>query len=139
MQVVVLPESKDIHYIKTVRAVKQFFADFQRFRVISGLPQKPFVEKNGCLETPIFNTVAFSARHEKEVIYEACWLVEQYTTMLNQMEALHRRILIDCYIERKQDVAIMMDLPYEIAQFKRIKKRAVLEFASVVGVLVRKS
>lgn len=138
MQVLVLPENKEINYIKTVQEVKRFFADFQRFRVISGLPQKPFLEKNGQLEEPIFSTVAFSARHAKEVIDEARWLVEKYTATLNQMDALHRTILLDCYIERKQDVAIMMDLPYEIAQFKRIKKRAVLELAAVLGILVRR-
>ncbi|AHI54727.1 ArpU family phage packaging/lysis transcriptional regulator [Listeria ivanovii] len=139
MQVLVLPESKDINYIKTVQEVKRFFADFQRFRVISGLPQKPFLEKNGQLEEAIFNTVAFSARHAKEVMNEAQCLVEKYTMILNQMDALYRTILLDCYIERKQDVAIMMNLPYEIAQFKRIKKRAVLEIATVVGILVRKA
>lgn len=138
MQVLVLPENKEINYIKTVQEVKRFFADFQRFRVISGLSQKPFLEKNGQLEEPIFSTVAFSARHAKEVIDEARWLVEKYTATLNQMDALHRTILLDCYIERKQDVAIMMDLPYEIAQFKRIKKRAVLELAAVLGILVRR-
>ncbi|AIS58610.1 ArpU family phage packaging/lysis transcriptional regulator [Listeria ivanovii] len=138
MQVLILPESKDINYIKTVQEVKRFFADFQRFRVISGLPQKPFLKKNGQLEEPIFSTVAFSVRHAKEKMNEARWLVKKYTKILNQMDALYRTILLDCYIERKQDVAIMMDLPYEIAQFKRIKKRAVLEIATVVGILVRR-
>lgn len=52
---------------------------------------------------------------------EARWLVEKYTEMLNQMDDLYRTILMECYVERKQDVAVMMDLPYEIAQFKRIK------------------
>lgn len=139
MQVLVLPENKEINYIKTVQEVKRFFADFQRFRMICGLSQKPKLEKNGCLEEPVFNTITFSARHDKELIHEAQWLVEKYTTILNQMDALYRTILLSCYIERKQDVAIMMDLPYEIAQFKRIKKRAVLELAAVLGILVRKA
>lgn len=69
---------------------------------------------------------------------EARWLVEKYTEMLNQMDDLYRTILMECYVERKQDVAVMMDLPYEIAQFKRIKKRAVLELATLMGILVRK-
>ncbi|NVS31545.1 ArpU family transcriptional regulator [Listeria monocytogenes] len=54
------------------------------------------------------------------------------------MDDLYRTILMECYVERKQDVAVMMDLPYEIAQFKRIKKRAVLEIATLMGILVRK-
>ncbi|EAG1710697.1 hypothetical protein BBW87_08735 [Listeria monocytogenes] len=127
MQVLVLPENKDINYIKTVQEVKRFFADFERFRVITGLSKKPQ-----------FEPVAFSARHNKEVILEARWLVEKYTEMLNQMDDLYRTILMECYVERKQDVAVMMDLPYEIAQFKRIKKRAVLEIATLMGILVRK-
>ncbi|MCH2757936.1 hypothetical protein K3V88_14695, partial [Listeria monocytogenes] len=52
---------------------------------------------------------------------EARCLVEKYTEMLNQMYDLYRTILMECYVERKQDVEVMMDLPYEIAQFKRIK------------------
>ncbi|CAK19527.1 hypothetical protein HBP72_02615 [Listeria welshimeri] len=138
MQVLVLPENKDINYIKTVHEVKRFFTDFQRFRVIAGLSQKPCLTMNGFLEECQFGSVAFAARHNKEVIAEARWLVQKYTEKLNQMDGLYRKILLECYIERKQDVAIMMDLPYEIAQFKRIKKRAVLELASIMGILVRK-
>ncbi|EAD5507312.1 hypothetical protein GCV84_08930 [Listeria monocytogenes] len=138
MQVLVLPENKDINYIKTVHEVKRFFADFERFRVITGLSKKPHLLRNGFLEEPQFEPVAFSARHNKEVILEARWLVEKYTEMLNQMDDLYRTILMECYVERKQDVAVMMDLPYEIAQFKRIKKRAVLEIATLTGILVRK-
>ncbi|EAE1301294.1 hypothetical protein M9749_001808 [Listeria monocytogenes] len=138
MQVLVLPENKDIDYIKTVHQVKRFFADFERFRMIAGLSKKPHLLRNGFLEVPQFEPVAFSARHNKEVILEARWLVEKYTEMLNQMDDLYRTILMECYVERKQDVAVMMDLPYEIAQFKRIKKRAVLELATLMGILVRK-
>lgn len=138
MQVLVLPENKDINYIKTVHEVKRFFTDFQRFRAIAGLSQKPCLTNNGLLEECQFGSVAFAARHNKEVIAEARWLVQKYTEKLNQMDRLYRKILLECYIERKQDVAIMMDLPYEIAQFKRIKKRAVLELASIMGILVRK-
>ncbi|EAE6700107.1 hypothetical protein BG453_02975 [Listeria monocytogenes] len=115
MQVLVLPENKDINYIKTVQEVKRFFADFERFRVITGLSKKPHLLRNGFLEEPQFAPVAFSARHNKEVILEARWLVEKYTEMLNQMDDLYRTILMECYVERKQDVAVMMDLPYEIA------------------------
>ncbi|MBC1807717.1 hypothetical protein HCJ40_11885 [Listeria sp. FSL L7-0993] len=138
MQVLILPENKDINYIKTVQEVKRFFADFQRFRVIAGLSKKPFLLKDGFLEEPHFGTLAFSARHNKEVIMEARWLVEKYTETLNQMDDLYRNILLECYVEQKQDVAVMMELPYEIAQFKRIKKRAVLELATIMGILVRK-
>ncbi|EAK9513460.1 hypothetical protein FCW16_09210 [Listeria monocytogenes] len=138
MQVLVLPENKDINYIKTVHEVKRFFADFERFRMITGLSKKPHLLRNGFLEEPQFEPVAFSARHNKEVILEARWLVEKYTEMLNQMDDLYRTILMECYVERKQDVAVMMDLPYEIAQFKRIKKRAVLELATLMGIFVRK-
>ncbi|EMS9062420.1 hypothetical protein WLF45_001643 [Listeria monocytogenes] len=138
MQVLVLPENKDINYIKMVQEVKRFFADFERFRMITGLSKKPQLLRNGFLEEPQFAPVAFSARYNKEVILEARWLVEKYTEMLNQMDDLYRTILMECYVERKQDVAVMMDLPYEIAQFKRIKKRAVLEIATLMGILVRK-
>ncbi|MCD2253802.1 ArpU family phage packaging/lysis transcriptional regulator [Listeria marthii] len=138
MQVLILPENKDINYIKTVQEVKRFFADFQRFRVIAGLSKKPFLLRGRFLEEPHFGTLGFSARHNKEVIMEARWLVEKYTATLNQMDDLYRNILLECYVEQKQDVAVMMDLPYEIAQFKRIKKRAVLELATIMGLLVRK-
>ncbi|MDT0017381.1 ArpU family phage packaging/lysis transcriptional regulator [Listeria swaminathanii] len=138
MQVLILPENKEINYIKTVQEVKRFFEDFQRFRVIAGLSKKPFLLRDGLLEEPHFGTLGFSARHNKEVIMEARWLVEKYTATLNQMDGLDRNILLECYVERKQDVAVMMDLPYEIAQFKRIKKRAVLELATIMGILVRK-
>ncbi|EAD5704510.1 ArpU family phage packaging/lysis transcriptional regulator [Listeria innocua] len=138
MQVLVLPENKDINYIKTVQEVKRFFADFQRFRVITGLSQKPFIESNGLLETPHFGSVAFSARHNIELIKEARLLVQRYTEMLNQMDDLYRKILIECYVEKEKDIAVMMSLPYEIAQFKRIKRRAVLELAIIMGILVRK-
>lgn len=109
MQVLVLPENKDINYIKTVQEVKRFFADFERFRMITGLSKKPHLLRNGFLEEPQFEPVAFSARHNKEVILEARWLVEKYTEMLNQMDDLYRTILMECYVERKQDVAVMMD------------------------------
>ncbi|MBC1375955.1 hypothetical protein HCB45_10085 [Listeria sp. FSL L7-0091] len=138
MQVLVLPENKDINYIKTVHEVKRFFVDFERFRMITGLSKKPHVLRDGFLEEPQFERVGFSARYNKEIIFEARWLVEKYTEMLNQMDELYRTILMECYVERKQDVAIMMDLPYEIAQFKRIKKRAVIELATIMGILVRK-
>lgn len=42
MQVLVLPENKDINYIKTVHEVKRFFADFERFRMITGLSKATF-------------------------------------------------------------------------------------------------
>ncbi|HCJ4478241.1 TPA: hypothetical protein NR445_002209, partial [Listeria innocua] len=60
------------------------------------------------------------------------------TEMLNQMDDLYRKILIECYVEKEKDIAVMMSLPYEIAQFKRIKRRAVLELAIIMGILVRK-
>lgn len=59
MQVLVLPENKDINYIKTVQEVKRFFADFERFRVITGLSKKPHLLRNGFLEEPQFAPVAF--------------------------------------------------------------------------------
>ncbi|MBF2475926.1 transcriptional regulator [Listeria seeligeri] len=40
---------------------------------------------------------------------------------------------------RKKNVAVMLELPYEIAQFKRIKKRAVLALATEMGIVVRKN
>ncbi|MBC1885833.1 transcriptional regulator [Listeria seeligeri] len=55
------------------------------------------------------------------------------------MDGLYRSVLVNCYIERKKNVAVMVVLPYEIAQFKRIKKRAVLALATEMGIVVRKN
>ncbi|HBM3521502.1 TPA: transcriptional regulator, partial [Listeria innocua] len=48
-------------------------------------------------------------------------------------------ILIKCYIDKQKDIATMMELPYEIAQFKRIKKQAVLSLAEDLEIIVEKN
>ncbi|HHQ1011030.1 TPA: ArpU family phage packaging/lysis transcriptional regulator [Listeria innocua] len=66
-------------------------------------------------------------------------LVQLYTEILNTMKSLHRFILIKCYIDKQKDIATMMELPYEIAQFKRIKKQAVLSLAEDLEIIVEKN
>ncbi|HHQ1205537.1 TPA: ArpU family phage packaging/lysis transcriptional regulator, partial [Listeria innocua] len=39
----------------------------------------------------------------------------------------------------QKDIATMMELPYEIAQFKRIKKQAVLSLAEDLEIIVEKN
>ncbi|OFE57443.1 ArpU family transcriptional regulator [Listeria monocytogenes] len=55
------------------------------------------------------------------------------------MKALHRFILIKCYIDKQKDIITMMEIPYEIAQFKRIKKHAVLNLAEKLELIVEKN
>lgn len=65
-------------------------------------------------------------------------LVQFYLGILNDMKALHRFILIKCYIDKQKDILTMMEIPYEIAQFKRIKKHAVLSLAEKLEMIVEK-
>ncbi|MBM5603949.1 hypothetical protein D8X85_00150 [Listeria seeligeri] len=123
----------NIDYIKTVQKVKHFFEEFQQLRYVSGLTLKPQLSSDGFLEEPVF-----PVRDDEKIMNEAR-LVKEYTKVLNQMDKLYRNILVSCYIERKKNVAVMLELPYEIAQFKRIKKRAVLALATEMGIVVRKN
>ncbi|WP_270998004.1 transcriptional regulator [Listeria seeligeri] len=58
--------------------------------------------------------------------------------MLNGMDELQRLILIRCYIDGKRDMAIALETNYGIAQYKRIKRKSVIELATRVGVVVKK-
>lgn len=128
----------NIDYIKTVQKVKHFFEEFQQLRYVSGLTLKPQLSSDGFLEEPVFEEPVFPVRDDEKIMSEAR-LVKEYTKVLNQMDKLYRNILVSCYIERKKNVAVMLELPYEIAQFKRIKKRAVLALATEMGIVVRKN
>lgn len=66
-------------------------------------------------------------------------LVQFYIGILNDMKALHRFILIKCYIDKQKDILTMLEMPYEIAQFKRIKKHAVLSLAEKLEMIVEKN
>ncbi|EAV9987081.1 transcriptional regulator, partial [Listeria monocytogenes] len=43
------------------------------------------------------------------------------------------------YIDKQKDILTMMEMPYEIAQFKRIKKYAVLSLAEKLEMIVEKN
>ncbi|HDT9746996.1 TPA: hypothetical protein REC65_003050, partial [Listeria monocytogenes] len=43
------------------------------------------------------------------------------------------------FLHNQQDVDIMIDIPYEVAQYKREKKAAVIELATTLDIEVLKS
>lgn len=130
----------DIDYIATVRNVKQFFKEFQQLRVVSGLSAKIRLRNDGYLEEPNFRSFHLNSqiRHGKQVIIGAQGLVNGFTEALNGMDELQRLILIRCYIDGKRDMAIALETNYGIAQYKRIKRKSVIELATRVGVVVKK-
>ncbi|HAA0649624.1 transcriptional regulator [Listeria innocua] len=121
-----------IDYIKTVQNVKRFFEEFQYLVFLLGPRNKIKLNSEGIIE-------------EKLVIGDCSYLtaigklVQLYTEILNTMKPLYRFILIKCYIDKQKDIATMMEVPYEIAQFKRIKKQAVLSLAKELEIIVEKN
>ncbi|EAA0276741.1 hypothetical protein ARW55_13700 [Listeria monocytogenes] len=130
----------DIDYIATVRNVKRFFKEFQQLRVVSGLSAKIRLRNDGYLEGPNFKSFHLNSqiKHDKQVIIGAQGLVNRFTEVLNGIDDLQRLILIRYFIDGKQDVAIALETNYGIAQYKRIKRKSVIELATRIEVVVRK-
>ncbi|HEM1103610.1 TPA: hypothetical protein U0V84_002916, partial [Listeria monocytogenes] len=45
-------------------------------------------------------------------------------------------ILFEKFIHNLQDITIMLDIPYEERQYKREKRKAVIELATTLGIEV---
>ncbi|EAD5686705.1 TPA: ArpU family phage packaging/lysis transcriptional regulator [Listeria innocua] len=121
-----------IDYIKTVQNVKRFFEEFQYLVFLLGPRNKIQLNSEGIVEKKLITD-------DSSDITAIGKLVQLYTEILNTMKPLHRFILIKCYIDKQKDIATMMELPYEIAQFKRIKKQAVLSLAEDLEIIVEKN
>ncbi|EAF5657251.1 transcriptional regulator [Listeria innocua] len=121
-----------IDYIKTVQNVKRFFEEFQYLVFLLGPRNKIKLNSEGIIEEKlVIGDCSYLTAIEK--------LVQLYTEILNTMKPLYRFILIKCYIDKQKDIATMMEVPYEIAQFKRIKKQAVLSLAKELEIIVEKN
>ncbi|EKY3939708.1 transcriptional regulator [Listeria innocua] len=121
-----------IDYIKTVQNVKRFFEEFQYLVFLLGPRNKIQLNSEGIVEKKLITD-------DSSDITAIGKLVQLYTEILNTMKPLHRFILIKFYIDKQKDIATMMELPYEIAQFKRIKKQAVLSLAEELEIIVEKN
>lgn len=131
-----LISEKEVNYIKTVQNIKSFFGDFQQHSYIAGL-LRPMIGSDGYL-THLENVGSTKPRHGKRVVLESQHFVNQYTDLINNMDELYRLILINYYVNKKRDVAISMEINYGIAQYKRIKKKAVIYLAMAIGVVAEK-
>ncbi|WP_239256913.1 hypothetical protein [Listeria ilorinensis] len=115
-----MPRAADIQYISTVRAFKQLIESYQLERKHQNFDKWPVVLNNyqladdGCDPFHLGRTI-------------------------NQLDPLFREIIIKSFFYKKQDVAVMYDLPYEIAQFKRLKKKAVIEATILLEIIVLKT
>lgn len=121
----------NIDYIKTVQNIKSFFDEFQYLVFLLGSKNKIKLNTDGLIEIKVLTGNKIS-------LTPIGHLVQFYTGILNDMKALHRFILIKCYIDKQKDIITMMEIPYEIAQFKRIKKHAVLSLAEKLEMIVEK-
>ncbi|WP_099224126.1 ArpU family phage packaging/lysis transcriptional regulator [Listeria costaricensis] len=114
-----LPNVADIQYMPTVRAFKRLIESYQLQRKYEKFDKWPAVlsdyqlADDGCDPFGLGRTI-------------------------NQLDPLFREIIIKSFFYKKQDIAVMYDLPYEIAQFKRLKKKAVIEVAALLEIVVLK-
>ncbi|EAC8843104.1 hypothetical protein AFW95_08515 [Listeria monocytogenes] len=136
-----LPQTKDINYMETVRAVKQFFKDYLMLRVMAGDRKFPTMTTMYKITPPNFGNefhskVEDAAIHNVDNVHAAQEAVKKYDAILNQLVHIHRKILIEKYIYDYQDKTIMNDIPYEERQYKREKKKAVIELATILGIEV---
>ncbi|EJT8157601.1 transcriptional regulator [Listeria monocytogenes] len=122
----------NIDYIKTVQNIKRFFDEFQYLVFLIGSKNKIKLNTDGLIEIKVLTGNKIS-------LTPIGHLVQFYMGILNDMEALHRFILIKCYIDKQKDIITMMEIPYEIAQFNRIKKHAVLNLAEKLEMIVEKN
>lgn len=79
-----------------------------------------------------------AAIHNVDNVHAAQEAIKKYDAILNQLEHIHRKILFEKFIHNYQDIVIMIDIPYEERQYKREKRKAVIELATTLGVEVLK-
>ncbi|PDA98087.1 hypothetical protein A4Q28_12350, partial [Listeria monocytogenes] len=77
-----------------------------------------------------------AAIHNVDNVHAAQEAVKKYDAILNQLEHIHRKILFEKFIHNLQDITIMLDIPYEERQYKREKRKAVIELATTLGIEV---
>ncbi len=138
-----LPQVEDIDYIETVRAVRSFFKDYLMLRVIAGDRKLPTMTTTYKITPPNFSNefhskVENAAIHNVDTVHAAQEAVKKYDAIFNQLCHIHRKILIEKYIYDYQDKKIMLDIPYEERQYKREKRKAVIELATTLNIAVLK-
>ncbi|EBF5172462.1 hypothetical protein FH014_13240 [Listeria monocytogenes] len=138
-----LPHTKDINYMETVRAVKKFFKDYLTLRVMAGDCKFPTMTTMYKIAPPNFGNefhskVEDAAIHNVDNVHAAQEAVKKYDAILNQLNHIHRKILFEKYIHNYKDTTIMIDIPYETAQYKREKRLAVIELATTLNIEVLK-
>ncbi|EAE4361445.1 hypothetical protein D5L19_14425 [Listeria monocytogenes] len=136
-----LPQVEDINYIQTVRAVKKFFKNYLTLRVMAGSRKLPTLTTTYKITPPNFGNefhskVEDAAIHNVDNVHAAQEAVKRYDAVLNQLDHIHRKILFEKYIHNYQDVVIMIDIPYEERQYKREKRKAVIELATTLNIEV---
>lgn len=135
-----LPQPNEIDYINTVRAVKQFFEDYKRLRMLAGEPRKlPTLTATYEITPPSFNNAFHSnvedvAIHNIDNVQAAQEAVKKYNSIINQLENIKRKIIIEFFLYGYRDKDIMIDIPYEERQYKREKRSAVIELATTLGI-----
>ncbi|HAC1754884.1 TPA_asm: hypothetical protein GI949_07850 [Listeria monocytogenes] len=136
-----LPQIEDINYIQTVRAVRKLFKDYLTLRVMAGDRKFPTMTTMYKITPPNFGNefhskVEDAAIHNVDNVHAAQEAVKKYDAILNQLEHIHRKILFEKFIHNLQDITIMLDIPYEERQYKREKRKAVIELATTLGIEV---
>ncbi|MBC1974547.1 hypothetical protein HCA84_02565 [Listeria booriae] len=138
-----LPQANDIDYISTVRALKKFFEDYKILRMKAGERQLPNLTTTYTITPPVFSNqfnskVEDVAIHNIDKVQTAQDAVAKYDVIINQLEHLHRKILIECFIHGQRGIDIMIDIPYEERQYKREKRKAVIALATTLDIHVLK-
>ncbi|KMT62558.1 hypothetical protein X559_1096 [Paenilisteria newyorkensis] len=138
-----LPQANDIDYISTVRALKKFFEDYKILRVQAGERKLPSLTTTYTITPPVFSNqfsskVEDAAIHNIDNVQVAQKTVKMYDVMINQLEHLHRKILLECFLHGQRDIDIMIDIPYEERQYKREKRKAVIALATTLDIQVLK-
>ncbi|MBC1996720.1 transcriptional regulator [Listeria marthii] len=120
----------NIDYIKTVQNVKSFFEEFQYLVFLLGSKNELKLRVDGILEV---------TNNQRQVELTAIGsLVKLYIEILNTMNPLHRYVLVKCYVDKQKDDTTLIELPYKSAQYKKIKKQAVLALAEELEIIVEK-
>ncbi|EAF1189776.1 hypothetical protein CHN66_06000 [Listeria monocytogenes] len=136
-----LPEVKDINYIRTRKAIEKFFNDYLLMRLMAGSCKLPTMTTTYKITPPTFSNefhskVEDAAIHNVDNVHTAQESVKRYEAILNQLDHMHRKILFEKYIHGYQDKEIMLDIPYEVRQYRREKRKAVIELATALGIEV---
>ncbi|KGL40505.1 hypothetical protein EP56_12570 [Listeriaceae bacterium FSL A5-0209] len=138
-----LPQASDIDYIGTVRALKKFFEDYKILRLKAGALILPSVTTTYTITPPSFSN-QFNSKVEDAVIHNidniqtAQDAVKKYDVIINQLDHIQRKIIIECFIHDSRDIDVMIDMPYEEAQYKREKRKGVIQLATTLGIEVLK-